>query len=134
MRSRSCDGKRRSTRCAPRWPGGPGGEERRNHSEGFYIVSCCANIWVGSLISHVANFSVSSELVSIKPARFDDIEAHFGMWRSKFQAFLSLVGCLYVFKATDIPVMVGDINVSQEELERDTHRRRSLMRAWCMDC
>ena len=40
------------------------------------------------------------------------------MWRSKFQAFLSSVGCLYVLKATDNPVMVGDINVSQEELER----------------
>ena len=40
------------------------------------------------------------------------------MWCSKFQAFLSSVGCLYVLKATDNPVMVRDIIVSQEELER----------------
>ena len=40
------------------------------------------------------------------------------MWRSKFLAFLSSVGCLYVPKATDNPVMVGGINVSQEELEQ----------------
>ena len=46
--------------------GAGGGEERRNNREGFYIVSCCANIWAGSPIRHVANFSVSSELVSIK--------------------------------------------------------------------
>ena len=40
------------------------------------------------------------------------------MWRSKFQAFLSSVSCLYVLKATVHPVMVGDINVSREELEQ----------------
>ena len=38
------------------------------------------------------------------------------MWRSKFQIFLSLIGCQYLLKATDNPVMVGDINVSQAEL------------------
>ena len=30
---------------------------------------------------------------------------------------MSSLGCLYVLKATDNPVMVGDMNVSQEELE-----------------
>ena len=40
------------------------------------------------------------------------------MWRSKFRALLSSVGCLYVLKATDNPVMVGDINVSQEGLKQ----------------
>ena len=40
------------------------------------------------------------------------------MWRSKFQAFLSSIGCLYVLRATDNPVMVGDINVSREHLEQ----------------
>ena len=54
----------------------------------------------------------------LKPPKFDNVEAHFGMWRSRFQAFLSSVGCLYVLKATDNPVMVGDINVSQEELKQ----------------
>ena len=54
----------------------------------------------------------------LKPPKFDNVEAHFGRWRSKFQAFLSSAGCLYVFKATDNPMMVDDINVPQEELER----------------
>ena len=62
--------------------GGRSGEA----SEGFYIVSCCANIWAGSPIWHVATFSVSCEMVSTKPPKFDDVEARFGMWRSKFQA------------------------------------------------
>ena len=54
----------------------------------------------------------------LKRHKFDNVEAHFGVWRSKFQAFLSSVGCLYVLEATDNPVMAGDINVSQGELEQ----------------
>ena len=54
----------------------------------------------------------------LTPPKFDNIEAHVGMWRSKFQAFMSSVGWLYVLKATDNPVMVGGVNVSQEELEQ----------------
>ena len=50
------------------------------------------------------------------------------MWRSKFQAFLSSIGCLYVFKATDNPIMVGDMNVSQEELEQG-HSQKEIMDA-----
>ena len=57
-------------------------------------------------------------LTQPRPPKFDNIEAHFGMWRSKFKACLSSLGCLYVLKATDNPVMVGDMNVSQEELEQ----------------
>ena len=57
-------------------------------------------------------------LTQTRPPKFDNIEAHFGMWRSKFMACLSSLGCLYVLKATDNPVMVGDMNVSQEELEQ----------------
>ena len=40
------------------------------------------------------------------------------MWRSKFKAFWSSVGCLYVLKATDNPGMVDDTNVSRKELEQ----------------
>ena len=54
----------------------------------------------------------------LKPPKFDNVEAHFGTGRSKFQAFLSSITCLFVLKATDNPVMVGDNNVSQEELEK----------------
>ena len=50
------------------------------------------------------------------------------MWRSKFQAFLSSIGCLYVLKATDNPNMVGDMNVSQEELEQG-HSQKEIMDA-----
>ena len=57
-------------------------------------------------------------LIQPRPPKFDNIEAHFGMWRSKFKACLSSLVCLYVLKATDNPVMVGDMNVSQEELEQ----------------
>ena len=58
----------------------------------------------------------------------DSIETHFGMWRSKFQAFLSSTGCLYVLNATDNPIMVGDMNVSQEELEQG-HSQKEIMDA-----
>ena len=51
-------------------------------------------------------------LTQLRPPKFDNIEAHFGMWRSKFQAFLSSIGCLYVLKATDNPILTGDMNVS----------------------
>ena len=57
-------------------------------------------------------------LTQPRPPKFDNIEAHFGMSRSKFKACLSSLGCLYVLKATDNPVMVGEMNVSQEELEQ----------------
>ena len=53
----------------------------------------------------------------LPPSKFDTVEVHFGMWRSKFQAFLTSIGCRYVLKATDNPVMVGKINVSQAALE-----------------
>ena len=46
--------------------GGRWGEERRSKSEGFYIVSCCANIWAGNPTWHVATFTVSSEFASTK--------------------------------------------------------------------
>ena len=114
--------------------GAEGGKERRSNSEGFYIVSCGANIWAGSLTRHVGTFFVSSELASTKTLKFNNVEPHFGMWRSTFQAFLSSSGCLYVLKATDNPVMVGDINVSQEELEQRHTPKRLLMRVGCMDC
>ena len=45
------------------------------------------------------------------------------MWRSTFQAFSSSFGCLYFVKATDNPVIAGDINVYQKELE-ETHTER----------
>ena len=32
-----------------------------------------------------------------------------GMWRSKFQACLPSIGCLYVLKATDNPVQVVEV-------------------------
>ncbi|CAN0169050.1 unnamed protein product [Laminaria digitata] len=37
------------------------------------------------------------------------------MWRSEFGAYISSLGHLHVLNAT-VPVMVGDISVSQEEL------------------
>ena len=67
-------------------------------------------------------------LTQLRPPKFDNIEAYFGMWRSKFQAFLSSIGCLYVLKATDNPIMVGDMNVSQEELEQG-HSQKEIMDA-----
>lgn len=33
-------------------------------------------------------------------------------------AYIAWFGCLYVIKPTDFPVMVADINVSEEELTR----------------
>ena len=30
----------------------------------------------------------------LTPPNFDNVEAHFGMWRSKFQAFFSSTGCI----------------------------------------
>ena len=33
-------------------------------------------------------------LTQLRPPKFDNLEAHFGMWRSKFQAFLSSIGSL----------------------------------------
>ena len=57
-------------------------------------------------------------LTQLRPPNFDNIEAHFGMWQNKFQAFFSSIGCLCVLKATDNLVMVGDMNVPQEELEQ----------------
>ena len=49
----------------------------------------------------------------LKPPKFDNVKAHFRMWRSKFQALLS----------SDNPAMVGEIIVSQKELEqRQTDR------------
>ena len=67
-------------------------------------------------------------LTQLRLPMFDDIETRFGMWRSKFQACLSSLGCLYVHKATDNPVMVGDMNASQEEFEQRHTPRRSWMR------
>ena len=40
------------------------------------------------------------------------------MGSSKFLAHISSLGCLHVVKATANPVMIGDINVSRQELER----------------
>ena len=67
-------------------------------------------------------------LTQLRPPKFDIIEAHFGMLRSKFQAFLSSTGCLYVLKTTDNPIMVGDMNVSQDELEQ-RHSQKEIMDA-----
>ena len=41
---------------------------------------------------------------------------------------MSSIGCLYVLKATDDPVMVGGMNVSQEELEQ-RHAQKEIMDA-----
>ena len=40
------------------------------------------------------------------------------MGSSKFLAHISSLGCLHVVKATANPVMIGDMNVSEQELER----------------
>ena len=37
------------------------------------------------------------------------------MWRSKFEAYLSSLGCLHVL-STSTPVMVGEVRVSEDEL------------------
>jgi len=42
-----------------------------------------------------------------RPPKFDNVEAHFSMWRSKFLAYLSSLGCLHVLSSTANPVMVG---------------------------
>ena len=65
-------------------------------------------------------------LTQLRPPNFDNIEADFGIWRGKFQTFSSSISCLYVLKATYNPVMVGDINVSQEELEQ-RHTQKEIM-------
>ena len=62
------------------------------------------------------------------------IRDSFGMWRSKFKACLSSLGCLYVLKATDNPVMVGDMNVSQEELEQKHSPQVIGMHVWYTVC
>ncbi|CAM9330932.1 unnamed protein product, partial [Laminaria digitata] len=49
------------------------------------------------------------------PPKFDNVPEHYAMWRSKFGAYISSLGHLHVLNAT-VPVMVGDISVSQEEL------------------
>ena len=56
-----------------------------------------------------------SSLSQSRPQKFDNIETHFIMWRSKFEAYLSSLGCLHVL-STSHPVMVGDVRVSEEEL------------------
>ena len=61
-----------------------------------------------------ATISVSPKSDPVTTPEFDNIEAHVGMWRRKFQACLSSIVCLYVLKATDNPVLVGDTNVLQE--------------------
>ena len=40
------------------------------------------------------------------------------MWSNKFSAYISSLGCLHIVKARANPVVVGDINVSQQDLER----------------
>ena len=50
------------------------------------------------------------------------------MWRGKLKACLPSIGCLYVLEATNNPVIVGDMNVSQEELEQ-IHTREEIMDA-----
>ena len=40
------------------------------------------------------------------------------MGSSKFLAHISSLGCLHVVKATANPVMIGDMNVSEQEQER----------------
>ena len=37
------------------------------------------------------------------------------MWRSKFEAYLSYLGCLHVLNTSN-SVLVGDVTVSEEEL------------------
>ena len=44
-------------------------------------------------------------LTQSRPPKFDNVEAHFGMWRSKCQAYLSSLGCLHALKSTASPVM-----------------------------
>ncbi|CAN0528510.1 unnamed protein product, partial [Laminaria digitata] len=54
-------------------------------------------------------------LTQARPPKFDNVPEHYAMWRSKFGAYISSLGHLHVLNAT-VPVMVGDISVSQEEL------------------
>lgn len=58
-------------------------------------------------------------LTQSRPPKIDNIEAHFDSG-SKFQAYISTIGCLHVLRPTENPVMVRDINVSQKELELRT--------------
>ena len=58
-------------------------------------------------------------LTQSRPPKFDNVEAHFSTWRSKFLAYLSSLGCLHVpinSNTTANPVVVGDMRVSPEEL------------------
>ncbi|CAN0564227.1 unnamed protein product, partial [Laminaria digitata] len=52
-----------------------------------------------------------------RPPKFAGEEVFFFMWRNKMLNYIAGFGCLYVIKRTDFPVMVGDIDVSEEELK-----------------
>ena len=54
-------------------------------------------------------------LTQSRPPKFDNIEAHFSTWHSKFEGYPSSLGCLHVLNTSE-PVMVGDVRVSQEDL------------------
>ena len=62
-----------------------------------------------------SSLSLFRPLTQARPPKFDNVPEHYAMWRSKFGAYISSLGHLHVLNAT-VPVMVGDISVSQEEL------------------
>ncbi|CAN0113890.1 unnamed protein product, partial [Laminaria digitata] len=62
-----------------------------------------------------SSLSLFRPLTQARPPKFDNVPEHYAMWRSKFGAYISSLGHLHVLTAT-VPVMVGDISVSQEEL------------------
>ena len=65
-------------------------------------------------------FLARSALTNPRPHKCDvvnvDQSKFYVMWKSKVLAYLSALCKLYMVKETDNPVMVGDINVSEEEL------------------
>ena len=65
----------------------------------------------------------SIALINSRPPKFDktkiDIESTslvYMMWKKMMLAYLSALGKLHVSRENDNPIMVGDINVSEEEL------------------
>ena len=66
-----------------------------------------------------SHFALSRpSLTQSRSPKLDNVEAYFAMSRSKLQFHMLSLGGRHVRKATADPAMVGDINVSQEELEQ----------------
>lgn len=50
---------------------------------------------------------------------FDNVAEYFGMWSSKFEDYyIPSLGCLHVLRTTADTLMVGVMNLSQDELEQ----------------